>query len=91
MGAIVHRKKGTVKKILFFKKYVYVSKFPFEMMLLPNSFSVSFLALPATLPPRLATFLCSGMAIGFSLCDISVVTLSAQHGENQLQIGHVIA
>jgi hypothetical protein len=47
-----------------------------EWQELPNSFSVSFLALPATLPPLFATFLFLSKVSGFSFFDISVVTRS---------------
>src|SRR3989344_4370283 len=44
---------------------------------LPVFDSISFLALPATVPPPLATFLFSGKFLGCLFCEISVVAVSA--------------
>ena len=52
------------------------------MTFLPNSFSVSLRAFPATLPPLFATFLFLSKVSGFSVLEISVVTLSPNEYKN---------
>ena len=47
------------------------------IIFLPVLLSISFLALPATLPPSTATYLFSGKSFGFFTFDISVVAVSA--------------
>ena len=56
----------------------------------PVSFSISFRALPAIVPPRLAVSLFSSRPIGFSMLVNSVVVASA-HVEHQFKGGHVVA
>ena len=51
------------------------------MTFLPNSFSV-LRAFPATLPPLFATFLFLSKVSGFSVLEISVVTLSPNEYKN---------
>ena len=67
-------------RLIFYFNFLIIfrgdKKFFLEITLAVNSISDIFRAFPATAPPRLATFLFSGMPVDYSFLDISVVIFS---------------